>query len=153
MPDRCQTSATQMSRIGVGNWMWRERMGGDFGLWGSVSRREHPCVQAEENRPWVPMEHHVGIACLCVFRECFCKLGRGGMAEFMPRDGGWRRPICLLGHFVEGTIAPYFSSFNVHPFLFIQRFATHMQLCYPVKSHSITSGMRGLTSRFLRLDS
>lgn len=90
-----------MSRIGIGKLgCGREEIGDDFGLQGPVSRREHPCVWAGEYRPWVPMEHYVGIACLCVFRECFCRLRKGGMAGFMLRDGGWHRPICLLGHFV-----------------------------------------------------
>lgn len=92
-------------------------------------------------RPWVPMEHHIDVGCLCASREWSGDAGAG----FMQRDGGRHGPICLLGHLIESTTAPDFS-FKSSPF--IQLFATQVLPSYPVEAHPMTSTIRGLTSRF-----
>lgn len=56
---------------------------------GLIIKREHPWIWLGEYRPWVPMEHHVGVGCPSVFRECFWRWRRGDVAGFMPRDGEW----------------------------------------------------------------
>lgn len=55
-------------------------------------------------------------------KRVLLEMRNGDMAGFMPRDGEWQRPICLLGHFVESMIAPDFS-FKPSPL--------HLTFCHP----------------------
>lgn len=63
---------------------------------GLIIKREHPWIWVGEYRPWVPMEHHVGLGCPSVFRECFWRWGRRMWQDLCPEMENGRDQFVYL---------------------------------------------------------
>lgn len=139
MPDRCQTDAKDRGwQLACG----RERIRGGFGPWGSVGNGEHPV----SGQKITDLDSHV-TSCRCVTPMYIQSASSGG--GFIQRDGDGRDCFCLLGYCLLKHDRPDFS-FKPSPLhlMFCHQHATFLS----AEAHHNFSN-RGLTSRFLRLDS